>query len=55
MLESYPPVKMGGTTDGLLVLSNGRFFRGKLRGAPVEATGEVNFQYVNDRLSGNSY
>ena len=34
---------MGGTTEGLLVLSNGRFFRGKLRGAPVEATGEVIF------------
>jgi len=34
---------MRGTTEGLLVLSNGRFFRGKLRGAPVEATGEVIF------------
>jgi len=43
MAQTYPPVNMGGTTDGLLVLSNGRFFRGKLRGAPVEATGEVIF------------
>ena len=43
MSQTYSPVKMGGTTDGLLVLSNGRFFRGKLRGAPVEATGEVIF------------
>ena len=43
MSQIYPPVKMGGTSDGLLVLSNGRFFRGKLRGAPVEATGEVIF------------
>ena len=43
MSQTYSPVKIGGTTDGLLVLSNGRFFRGKLRGAHVEATGEVIF------------
>ena len=43
MPQTFPPIKMGGTTEGLLVLSNGRFFRGKLRGAPVEATGEVIF------------
>ena len=43
MPQTYFPVNMGGTTEGLLVLSNGRFFRGKLRGAPVEATGEVIF------------
>ena len=43
MPQTYLPVNMGGTTEGLLVLSNGRFFRGKLRGAPVEATGEVIF------------
>ena len=43
MPQTYFPVKMGSTTEGLLVLSNGRFFRGKLRGAPVEATGEVIF------------
>ena len=43
MSQTYSPVKIGGTTDGLLVLRNGRFFRGKLRGAHVEATGEVIF------------
>ena len=43
MPQTYLPVNMGGTTEGLLVLSNGRFFRGKLRGAPIEATGEVIF------------
>ena len=43
MPQTYFPVNMGGTTEGLLVLSNGRFFRGKLRGAPIEATGEVIF------------
>ena len=43
MSEYYHPLKMVGSKDGLLVLSNGRFFRGKLRGAPVEATGEVIF------------
>ena len=43
MSQTYSPVKIGGTTDGLLVLRNGRFFRGKLRGANVEATGEVIF------------
>ena len=30
-------------TDGLLVLSNGLYFRGRLLGAPIEATGEVIF------------
>jgi carbamoyl-phosphate synthase small subunit len=43
MSQTFHAVNLGGTTDGLLVLSNGRFFRGKLRGAPVEATGEVIF------------
>ncbi len=43
MSQTYSPVKIGGTADGLLVLRNGRFFRGKLRGAHVEATGEVIF------------
>jgi len=43
MSQTYSPGKIGGTTDGLLVLRNGRFFRGKLRGAHVEATGEVIF------------
>jgi len=28
MPQTYLPVNMGGTTEGLLVLSNGRFFRG---------------------------
>jgi carbamoyl-phosphate synthase small subunit len=36
-------------TDGLLVLNNGQYFRGKLRGAPLEATGEVIF---NTSLTG---
>jgi len=35
MPQTYFPVNMRGTTEGLLVLSNGRFFRGKLRGAPL--------------------
>ena len=43
MSQTYSTVKIGCTTDGLLVLRNGRFFRGKLRGAHVEATGEVIF------------
>ena len=43
MSESYPPIEMLGSKDGLLVLSSGRFFRGKLRGAHIEATGEVIF------------
>ena len=43
MPQTFPALNLGGTADGLLVLSNGRFFRGKLRGAPVEATGEVIF------------
>ncbi len=36
-------------TDGLLVLNNGQYFRGKLRGAPLEAEGEVIF---NTSLTG---
>ena len=36
-------------TDGLLVLSNGLYFRGHLLGAPMEATGEVIF---NTSLTG---
>ena len=36
-------------TDGLLVLSNGLYFRGRLLGAPIEATGEVIF---NTSLTG---
>ena len=43
MPQTFSALNLGGTADGLLVLSNGRFFRGKLRGAPVEATGEVIF------------
>ena len=43
MPQTFPALNLGGTADGLLVLSNGRFSRGKLRGAPVEATGEVIF------------
>ena len=41
MPQTFPALNLGGTADGLLVLSNGRFSRGKLRGAPLEATGEV--------------
>ena len=36
-------------TDGLLVLSNGLYFRGRLLGTPLEATGEVIF---NTSLTG---
>ena len=36
-------------TDGLLVLSNGLYFRGRLLRAPLEATGEVIF---NTSLTG---
>ena len=41
MPQTFPALNLGGTADGRLVLSNGRFVRGKLRGEPVEATGEV--------------
>ncbi|MBC8259007.1 MAG: glutamine-hydrolyzing carbamoyl-phosphate synthase small subunit [SAR324 cluster bacterium] len=49
MSEKQLSANLMGTTDGLLVLNNGRFFRGKLRGAPIEATGEVIF---NTSMSG---
>ncbi len=43
MSQTYPYLKIGSTSNGLLVLTNGRFFRGKLRGAHIEANGEVFF------------
>ena len=43
MSQTYPYLKIGSTSNGLLVLTKGRFFRGKLRGAHIEANGEVFF------------
>ena len=43
MSQTYPYLKIGSTSNGLLVLTKGRFFKGKLRGAHIEANGEVFF------------
>ena len=43
MSQTYPSLKFGSTSNSLLVLSNGPFFRAKLRGASIETTGEVIF------------
>ena len=43
MSQTYPYLKIGSTSNGLLVLTNGRFFRGKLRRPHLEPNGEVFF------------
>ena len=43
MSQTCAYLKIGSTSNGLLVLTKGRFFRGKLRGAHIEANGELFF------------
>jgi len=43
MSQTCAYLKIGSTSNGLLVLTNGRFFRGKLRGAHLEPNGKVFF------------
>jgi carbamoyl-phosphate synthase small subunit len=49
MSQTYPYLKIGSTSNGLLVLTKGRFFRGKLRGVHIEANGEV---FCNTSMTG---
>ena len=43
MSQTCAYLKIGSTSNGLLVLTNGRFFRGKLRRPHLEPNGEVFF------------
>ena len=43
MSQTYPYLKIGSTSNGLLVLTKGHFLRCKLRGAHIKANGEVFF------------